>query len=366
MSLGSESNTPGDFKLGEEAAEWVLSLEAAECGPESGFPDEKARNQAFYEWLERSPDHLRVFMETVETQRRMQLIDASHQINIRSLLQAEVIPLHKDKTGLRPRGLEARPRDEPARTWRSELPGRLLSKRVLLRGLAAAALAVALGVAGHWWSSEQNIYTTKIGEQRSTKLEDGSFIYMNTDSEVEVDFSRQSRNVRLVRGEALFVVERDSMRPFTVTAGDTSVRALGTQFNVRRQPEGAEVAVVEGTVQVTTMDEQAGFPGQKLIAGQEAEVIQGKIAPRNRQTVAETLAWRQRRLVFHDTRLVDVAAEFNRYNVTKIRVEGEAAKDLLLSGIFDADRPQSLILYVANSSEFAVKPEGDDWVIRER
>lgn len=114
------------------------------------------------------------------------------------------------------------------------------------------------------------------------------------------------------------------------------------------------------------MDERAGFPVQKLVAGEEAQVLKGKIAPRSRQVVAEALAWRQRRLVFHDARLADVAAEFNRYNRTKIRIEGDAAKEIMLSGIFDADRPQALMLYAAKSSQFAVEPEGNDWVIRGR
>ena len=70
--------------------------------------------------------------------------------------------------------------------------------------------------------------------------------------------------------------------------------------------------------------------------------------------------------VFHDAPLAGVAAEFNRYNVTKIRIEGDAAKETLLSGIFDADRPQALILYLAKSSEFAVEPVGNDWLIRGR
>jgi len=77
-----------------------------------------------------------------------------------------------------------------------------------------------------------------------------------------VDFSQAARNVHLIRGEALFVVERDSARPFTVTAGDTTVRALGTQFNVRRRAEGADVAVVEGAVQVTR-EKRTGETGSR-------------------------------------------------------------------------------------------------------
>jgi transmembrane sensor len=368
MSFRNDSNLRSDAELGEEAAEWLLCFADTGPDPQHDYPDEKTRNQAFYEWIETSPEHLRVFMETAETHQRMRLIDERHEIRIKALLRqrADVIQLHREKPARHRHRPDAAAREKPVPMWPSGFAAGLTAKRVALRVIAAVVLVCAPVAAGYWWSSEQNVYTTRIGEQRSTKLEDGSFIYMNTDSEVEVDFSRQARNVRLVRGEALFIVERDSSRPFTVTAGDTSVRALGTQFNVRRHAEGAEVAVVEGTVQVTAMYEQAGFPAQKLVAGEQAQVIKGKIAPRNHQTVAETLTWRQRRLVFHDAPLAGVAAEFNRYNVTKIRIEGDAAKETLLSGIFDADRPQALILYLAKSSEFAVEPVGNDWLIRGR
>jgi len=60
----------------------------------------------------------------------------------------------------------------------------------------------------------------------------------------------------------------------------------------------------------------------------------------------------------------DIAAEFNRYNRNKIRIEDDAPKDILLSGIFDADRPQALMLYAAKNSRLVVEPEGSDWVIR--
>jgi transmembrane sensor len=94
-------------------------------------------------------------------------------------------------------------------------------------------------------------------------------------------------------------------------------------------------------------------------------VEKGQIAARAGHSVNDTLAWRQRRLVFHDARLADVAAEFNRYNRTKIRVEGEA-QEILLSGIFDADRPPALMLYAAGNPKLAVEPAGNDWVIRDR
>lgn len=363
MSFRGDHGVGDDLALGEEAAEWLLRLDESSPQPPDEYSHEQARNRAFYEWIETSPEHLRAFLETVETHRRLRLVDARHVIRVEALLRqrADVIPLHKEP--LRP----AMSRAEESAAGNRRAPRRPGSwARVSLRAVAAAACLVALGSGGYWWWLEQDVYATGIGEQRSTKLDDGSFIYLNTNSKVEVEFSAQARHVRLLRGEALFVVERDSSRPFTVSAGDAVVRAIGTQFNVRKHARGADVVVVEGAVQVTATDGLAGFPAQKLVAGEEAQVSGGRIAPRNRQVVAEALAWRQRRLIFHDARLAEVAAEFNRYNRTKIRIEGDAAKEILLSGIFDADRPQALMLYAAKSPEFAVEPEGNDWVIRGR
>jgi transmembrane sensor len=349
----SESDARADEAMGLEAAEWLLRLDDSDPEGWREFPDLRTRNQAFFDWIGQSPDHLRVFLETLETHRRMPLIDADRLIEVEQLLKrrfADVIQL--------PQTMRQKARVRAAR-GESDSPSRFTRGRKF--GIAAGILLCVLSAGGYWWSKEAGAFTTSVGEQRTAKLEDGSFIYLNTDSRIEVDFSNQARNVRLVRGEALFVVERDSSRPFTVTAGDTTVRALGTQFNVRRRAEGADVAVVEGAVQVTAKNEP-----EKLVAGETTKVVRGRIAQPARNSLAEAVAWRERRLVFHDARLADVAAEFNRYNRTKVRIEGDAAQDVLLSGIFDADRPQALMLYAAKSAEFAVEPEGNDWVIRGR
>lgn len=342
-----------DEALGLEAAEWLLRLDDADPDIGAEFADTKACNQAFFDWVGQSPNHLRVFLETVETQRHMPLIDANRLIEVEDLLQerfADVIPL---RFGL---GKAAR-----SRLKRKALATPKMSRRSRLT-LAAAAVLLVIGGSGYWWAHEADAFTTSIGEQRTAKLDDGSFIYLNTDSRIEVDFSQDARNVRLVRGEALFVVNRDSARPFTVIAGNTKVRVLGTQFNVRRRAEGADVAVVEGAVQVASLD----MP-QKLVAGEQAKIVNGRITPVPlKKPIEEAVAWRERRLVFHDARLIDIAAEFNRYNRTQVRIEGESARDVLLSGIFDADRPQALMLYAAKNPDFVVEPEGNDWVIRGR
>jgi transmembrane sensor len=200
-------------------------------------------------------------------------------------------------------------------------------------------------------------YVTAIGEQRTFKLDDGSVLHLNTQSRAEVAFSKQTRQVRLIEGEALFVVERDAARPFLVESGGVTIRAVGTQFNVYRHANTTTVSVVEGAVQVAE---------SRLGAGEEASVTNGRVKRRLKPDVADAIAWRARRLVFRDTPLAAVAAEFNRYNKTQIHIEGAAARDKQLTAIFSADHPQSLILYMRKDSALAVEQSGMNVTIRTR
>ena len=71
-------------------------------------------------------------------------------------------------------------------------------------------------------------YDTAVGERRAISLEDGSTIELNTNSRVRVRLARGERRLWLEKGQAMFAVAPDKARPFLVTAGDTTVRALGT------------------------------------------------------------------------------------------------------------------------------------------
>src|SRR5262249_7480712 len=94
-----------------------------------------------------------------------------------------------------------------------------------------------------------------VEEQRSAVLGDGSLVTLNTASSFEVRMIKDHRIVKLLAGEALFKVAYDSARPFDVTTGDTTVRAVGTQFDVNHRPTSTTVTVVEGRVAVFTTPE---------------------------------------------------------------------------------------------------------------
>jgi transmembrane sensor len=102
----------------------------------------------------------------------------------------------------------------------------------------------------------------------------------------------------------------------------------------------------------------------RLAAGEEVSVAKGHFNKQAHPNVVEALSWRERRLMFRDTPLSDVAAEFNRYNLRQIRVEGPI--EMELTGTFDADRPTALILYAMRQPSLDVIQVGDNWIIRSK
>jgi len=347
------------YQLGREASDWLVCLLEPETDPTHPYFDPQTRDQAFLEWLTRSPQHVKMYLETYETYQRTANIDPKKRIDIERLLHkhdAEVIQLFGP----------APPAAPPYR------------RRRVVMGIAAGVAALTL--VGVMFSKVfgQRECATAIGEQRTCKLEDGSVIYLNTDSRVKMQLTQHERHIELVRGEALFEVQHDAHRPFVVSASHANIRAVGTRFNVRRRSESTDVTVIEGIVEVsegatdaaiTDGDQSSKSPGAgasspalRVAAGEEASVARGHLNKQPHANVAEALSWRERRLIFKNTRLADVAAEFNRYNRRQIRIEGSIPMEL--TGTFDSDRPTALILYALRQTALQVESDGDNWIIR--
>ena len=86
-------------------------------------------------------------------------------------------------------------------------------------------------------------------------MTDGTTIQLNTNTEVRTRLSADSREIKLVRGEALIKVAADPQRrPLTVTAGNATAHApatthAGTAFVVRNRPhKGVEFGVTDGAI----------------------------------------------------------------------------------------------------------------------
>jgi transmembrane sensor len=209
--------------------------------------------------------------------------------------------------------------------------------------VALAGLAIA-GAAIFGLPQLQPAYSTAVGEQRLVRLEDGSRIRLNTDSRVRVAFSRGERRLVLARGEAYFDVAHDARRPFIVQAGDASVRALGTRFDVRRDAGQVRVTLLEGRVRVR----HDGQPRSWTLApDQQLTLSAGGAGTTRTADGASATSWTTGRLVFHETPLAAAIAEVNRYSDRKVALDAQGLSGRLVNGVFDVGDTDSFVRGVA-------------------
>lgn len=136
----------------------------------------------------------------------------------------------------------------------------------------AATLVVALSIVLVMWRSRNNditILQTKGNQHLKIVLPDGSKVQLNSNS--EVCYSRKtfslSRELKLVRGEALFEVIHNERYPFAVYTGSLKIKDIGTIFNIRNGKLATVVSVISGEV---ALSEKTDKDSIKLMANQEA------------------------------------------------------------------------------------------------
>lgn len=220
-------------------------------------------------------------------------------------------------------------------------------------------MAVLLGAvlwADPAWQTQR--YTTAAGERRHLTLPDGTELTLNTRTVAEVEWHLRTRQVRLVDGEALFDVAHAAWRPFLVRAGATTVRVVGTAFNVRRADPRVTVTVLRGRVHV----EDASGDAVVLGARQAAESAGGVLAVRAAPDPGAAAAWKDGKLMFDRTPLAQALADINRYRNVPAVLADPALDGLQISGVFDSARTDALLDLLPSILPVVVRHDADDVV----
>ncbi len=195
-------------------------------------------------------------------------------------------------------------------------------------------------------SGSARSYETKTGEQARLQLQDGTSVFMSAQTALSATFTRSRRSVILGRGEALFEVAHDSARPFVVIAGNGSITAVGTTFDVRKDADRVVVTVTEGTVSVAPQAESVTelgvqptlhsrtaphVPAQVTHGQRIAYDENGTVSAVEQTDAAAATAWREGYLQFYGEPLRYVIQAVNRYSKRQIVVD-TVAGDLLYTG----------------------------------
>jgi transmembrane sensor len=170
---------------------------------------------------------------------------------------------------------------------------------------------------------------------RAATLPDGSRVILSAQTSINVDFNGSKRNLELSAGEAYFKVKHDRQHPFIVHAGDISVTAVGTAFDVRREPDGVTVTVEEGTVEIAgNVFAKKGLPTTwRAEAGYRLTYSsQGRTAMIASVDTSNALAWRSGELAYVWEPLGAVIEDLNRYSEHKVIIKDPAIAELRFTG----------------------------------
>ncbi|QUS39898.1 DUF4974 domain-containing protein [Tardiphaga alba] len=224
-------------------------------------------------------------------------------------------------------------------------PRPLLSRRAVLSGAAAACAAgyVVAKPPFDLWPSLTELaadYRTGTGEQRRVTLTGGLSVRLNTQTSLTVA-DNAAEELKLIAGEASFVMPADAQRPLAVMAGRGRSTATSGRFEVRHVGASVCVTCVEGEVRVEHTGKAAVLIGGKQVRYDARGLQPASVADLNVST-----AWQDGMLVFRFTPLSDVVAEINRYRPGKVVLMSDDLGASPVNGRFRIQRIEDVLVWI--------------------
>jgi transmembrane sensor len=346
-----------------QAAEFFVLFRAGDAPP--------IVRTRFQQWLRASPEHIRAYLECAASWSKLPTADPEGRIDLQSVLAAAHEAEDENVISLK--------------VGRTDVPRPCTTRRVRVLALVGLFALLLVVLSGTWfWAITQEglTYKTGVGEQRTLILADGSTVTLSALTTVRVYMSKEAREVTLVCGQAYFHDADEPNRPFIVRAGKSSVRAIGTKFDVDEESDGLTVVtVLEGRVAVgkslasidsierreltrELLEPSHKSPAVLVAAGEQVTILAQNVVPAPSPVdVTAVTAWMQQRLVFDHTPLSKVAEQFNRYSKRRLVIADPSLRNVTVSGEYSAVDPDTLIKFLRSQPTLYVREQDDAFVV---
>ena len=260
----------------------------------------------------------------------------------------------------------------------------------LTKMAAAVFLSFLLGAASYYLLSSQQektpeviatIETSKVmvplGSMSKVELPDGSLVTLNAGSKLHYNttYGKDSREVWL-EGEGYFKVVKNADIPFVVRAKEVTIKALGTEFNVKAYPEEkmVQTTLVNGLVSIQqekassdtqelmmkpkqtvtiydegtrTIEEELELVKEKVVI-KNAEARKPKIELKNEVKTELYTSWKDSRWVIESESIEEVAMKLQRRYDVQIIIANNELKQYPFTGIL-ADETLEQVLEIMKS-----------------
>lgn len=189
----------------------------------------------------------------------------------------------------------------------------------------AASILILVAVAGIGLKVREFINRPLIVFNDSNKvcqftLPDSSLVSLNKHSKLIYFRNFTKKRTVSFEGEAFFEIKRDIHRPFVVKTAESEIRVLGTSFSVVTELKNTSVIVASGKVALYSSRQHADTlileKGDKGLFKAQSFTLE-----KQKNKDLNYLAWKNHRLIFEKTPLVNVIADLEKYFQVKINVK---------------------------------------------
>jgi transmembrane sensor len=184
-----------------------------------------------------------------------------------------------------------------------------------------------------------------LGSRISFLLPDGTKGMLNGGSSISYSLPfKENRNLTL-KGEGWFEVKHDEKHPFIINALNSTIKVLGTSFNLSAYPEEnyVELVLSKGKVEFFNKENKEKvflYPSERIV------LEDGKI---NKSVIDTTKynGWTKGKLIFRGDPMGEVARRIMRWYNVDIVLADKEVENYLFRGTFDDDKIEDILSFLA-------------------
>ncbi|HLT08811.1 MAG TPA: FecR domain-containing protein [Cyclobacteriaceae bacterium] len=202
------------------------------------------------------------------------------------------------------------------------------------------------------------------GAKASITLADGSKVLLNSESILRYKKNFEpNRRALYLEGEALFEVQKDSMKPFIVYSGSLATMAIGTSFNIHAyEPEAVKIYLLAGKALVTdSLHQEAQM---FLEIGEAASKNSQGIIQKSSFDEEEVTAWTKGIIILDKTPIYSAIQTLEKWYGVSFHLRNEPPEGLTVSGKFENEQLKNILDGLSYSARFVFDIEGKQVFIR--
>ncbi len=187
-----------------------------------------------------------------------------------------------------------------------------------------------------------------LGSRISFTLPDGTTGMLNSGSTISYSFPFNNDRQIELSGEGWFEVKYDAEHPFIINALNSTIKVLGTSFNLSAYPDEKylEIILTHGEVEFFNKDSEEKI---RLMPSERLILRNGNLS----KSVIDTSkynAWTEGKLVFRGDSMGEVARRIARWYNVDIELVDQQLESYSFRGTFQDDKIEDILKFLAMTS----------------